>query len=41
MWIAEPTNVTLKSAGRMIVVLDARLVYTLEPLQTDRRARKK
>lgn len=32
MWLAAPRNMTLKSAGRLAIALDARLVCGLEPL---------
>jgi plasmid maintenance system antidote protein VapI len=35
-WFAGPTNLTLRSAGRLAAALDARLVCRLEPLNPAR-----
>jgi len=34
-WFAAPTNLTLRSVGRLAAALDARLICSLEPLRTD------
>jgi hypothetical protein len=35
-WFASPTNLTLRSVGRLAAALDGRLVCRLEPLNPDR-----